>query len=233
MTPVIIKVWIDDTRIYISTKDGEIRSLPISDFKLLRNATKEELNSFEYDKYGIRWESLDEDISFEGFFTERPKPSPFCENIKNITGLNISALARKTGISQSTMAQYLCGAKNPSPKREKEIKEAILRFADELISTFRPTKSKPYMVPETSPIKNLTDPDGASSYLKSSQKPSLIEAIEKEMSSRYLTQSETATILGISESSLSLILSGRRQVSMKVAKKLYSELKIDPEIILG
>ena len=68
MTINISKVWVDENNIYIKTKQGEIRNLPINSFKLLRNASKEELQQFEVDKFGINWPALDEDLSFEGFF---------------------------------------------------------------------------------------------------------------------------------------------------------------------
>jgi DNA transposition AAA+ family ATPase len=46
--------------------------------------------------------------------------------------LNVSAIARRIGISQSVMASYLCGIKKPSAVREHEIKEAIRQTGREL-----------------------------------------------------------------------------------------------------
>lgn len=66
----VSKVWVDETNIYIQTKAGRVKYLPISDFKLLRNATPEQRQNFEFDSFGIRWEELDEDLSIEGFFSK-------------------------------------------------------------------------------------------------------------------------------------------------------------------
>ncbi len=39
----------------------------ISDFKLLKNATSEQLENYENEGVGIYWEDLDEDLSLRGF----------------------------------------------------------------------------------------------------------------------------------------------------------------------
>lgn len=60
----------------------------------------------------------------------------------------------------------------------------------------------------------------------------LIIAIEKEMYRRNLKQKQTAELLEIKENTFSQILSGKRNVSMKVAKRLNKTLKIDANTIL-
>ena len=64
----VIKIWIDESAIYIRTIDGEVFSRLFSDFPLLRNATSAQRANFQQGKQGIRWESIDEDLSYEGFF---------------------------------------------------------------------------------------------------------------------------------------------------------------------
>lgn len=66
----ITRVWLDDQNIYIQTGQGFVKSAPFSDYPLLRDATPEQRAHFEHGKYGIRWEELDEDLSYEGFFTD-------------------------------------------------------------------------------------------------------------------------------------------------------------------
>ncbi|MDY6024663.1 helix-turn-helix domain-containing protein [Bergeyella zoohelcum] len=63
-------------------------------------------------------------------------------------------------------------------------------------------------------------------------KSPLIIAIEKEMHRRNLKQRQTAELLQVKENTLSQILSGKRGISMKVAKRLNQALKIDANTIL-
>ena len=64
----IIRVWIDDNAAYIETSKGEIYSEHFSDYPRLQNANPSQRSNFEYDNIGIRWEELDEDLSYNGFF---------------------------------------------------------------------------------------------------------------------------------------------------------------------
>jgi plasmid maintenance system antidote protein VapI len=52
------------------------------------------------------------------------------------------------------------------------------------------------------------------------------------MEKRHLKQRQTAELLDVNESTFSLIMTGKRNVSMRMAKRLYKELNIDPRIIL-
>lgn len=63
-------------------------------------------------------------------------------------------------------------------------------------------------------------------------KSPLIVSIEKEMSKKKLNQRQTAELLEIKENTLSQVMTGKRPVSMSLAKKLYKNLKIDPKMIL-
>ena len=63
----VVKAWIDDEKIYIQTKQGQVRSLDIASFRLLKNATPAQRQMFEVGKYGLHWTELDEDLSFENF----------------------------------------------------------------------------------------------------------------------------------------------------------------------
>jgi predicted XRE-type DNA-binding protein len=63
-------------------------------------------------------------------------------------------------------------------------------------------------------------------------KSPLVVSIEKEMEKRHLKQRQTAVLLDVKESTFSQIMSGKRPVSMRMAKRLYKELNIDPGLIL-
>lgn len=63
-------------------------------------------------------------------------------------------------------------------------------------------------------------------------KTPLIVSIEKEMRKKHLNQRQTAEILEIKENTFSQIMSGKRNVSMKLAKRLYHTFKIDPKTII-
>jgi hypothetical protein len=65
----IINVWFEDDKIFIQTINGEKRSHPLSWFPKLQKASKEVLESFTLAPFGIHWEKLDEDLSYDGFFT--------------------------------------------------------------------------------------------------------------------------------------------------------------------
>lgn len=63
-------------------------------------------------------------------------------------------------------------------------------------------------------------------------KSPLIISIEKQMQKKSLNQRQAAELLDVKENTLSQILSGKRNVSMKLAKRLYTALKIDPKTII-
>jgi predicted transcriptional regulator len=48
--------------------------------------------------------------------------------------LNVSAIARRLGISQSLMAQYISGKKNPSDARVALILDTVREIGQELIA---------------------------------------------------------------------------------------------------
>lgn len=62
-------LWFQDDRIFIRTDSGEERSMPLGWFSRLFNASLAERQRFELSPFGIHWPDLDEDLSFEGFFT--------------------------------------------------------------------------------------------------------------------------------------------------------------------
>lgn len=66
--PTAIKAWAENRTIYIELTDGRIIGFPADRFKILKNATDEQLKevTLRLDGYALRWESLDEDITVPG-----------------------------------------------------------------------------------------------------------------------------------------------------------------------
>ncbi len=65
-----------------------------------------------------------------------------------------------------------------------------------------------------------------------SQPKSISDAVKIKMMHLRLKQKDMASLLGIAESRLSEVLSGKRKVNMELAKKLNRILKIEAEFIL-
>lgn len=109
------------------------------------------------------------------------------------------------------------------------------------------------LIDEATENGTLTDPDADNDYtreiaragrmcadyeslhLKFEQlkfKSPLVVSIENEMEKRHIKQRQTAALLDVKESTFSQIMTGKRPVSMRMAKRLYKELNIDPGLIL-
>jgi len=63
--------------------------------------------------------------------------------------------------------------------------------------------------------------------------PSLIDIIKLRMFELNLKQKDLANILQTSTSRISEYLSGKREITLPIAKKLHTDLNIDAEIILS
>lgn len=116
----VIKIRLTDSEIWIQTKDGKTASEMFVDYPRLKYATQEQRNNYTTDDFGIHWEELNEDLSFEGFF-QKKNESLLYRLFMEHPELNASAIARRMGISQSLFAQYISGIKKPSEKRLNEI----------------------------------------------------------------------------------------------------------------
>ena len=132
----IERIWLTDDAVWIRTKDGrEAREL-FRDFPRLADADKDVLSSFIADEYGISWPDLDEDLSYDGFFDAR-HVNDLYEFFKSHPELNVSAIARRMGISQSLFAQYISGTKKPSAERLDAILSTIREIGLELVDVRR------------------------------------------------------------------------------------------------
>jgi len=125
------KVWLTDDAVWIETDDGRKAFERFDNYPRLRSATPEQRASYVVGPFGLHWEALDEDLSFEGFFAEKqPLRSFFVRHPE----INASGIARRMGIQQSLLAAYLGGQKKPSKKREQEIAACIREVGREMSS---------------------------------------------------------------------------------------------------
>lgn len=63
--------------------------------------------------------------------------------------------------------------------------------------------------------------------------PSLMDTLKLRMFEMGLSQSALASLLGMNQSKVSEIISGKSEPTLKQAKKIAKELNISPAIILG
>jgi len=129
----IEKIWLTEDAVWIRTTSGKEACEKFSDYPRLRYATKEQRANYEADEYGLHWEDIDEDLSFEGFFDKR-ETTQLYKLFMAHPELNVSAIARRVGISQSLMAQYISGKKKASDTRVSLILDTVREIGQELIA---------------------------------------------------------------------------------------------------
>lgn len=131
-----MKLWFANDRIYVETDKGETLFQSLYFYPRLLPASEEQRSAYECWEYGIRWDSIDEDISYESFYyedTKEPAPGLQTAFLKN-PELNISAVARRMGIQQSLLASYIKGTKIPSPERKEMIQETLHQIGRSLLN---------------------------------------------------------------------------------------------------
>lgn len=66
--PAALSAWTEGRTVFIELTDGRIIGFPANRFKLLKNATVEQLKAVEVrlNGFALRWEDLDEDITVPG-----------------------------------------------------------------------------------------------------------------------------------------------------------------------
>lgn len=128
---IVDKVWLTDNAIWIRTADGREACENFADYQRLKWATPEQRADYSVDEYGIRWESIDEDLCFENFFN-KPERNPLYNIFLEHPELNAAAIARRMGMKQSLFAQYISGSKKPSRERFEKILQEIRAIGREL-----------------------------------------------------------------------------------------------------
>jgi hypothetical protein len=66
--PTALRAWAEERTIFVELTDGRVLSFPADRFRILKNATEEQLKevTLRLDGYALRWENLDEDITVPG-----------------------------------------------------------------------------------------------------------------------------------------------------------------------
>ena len=128
------KIWFENDRLYVEMEDGRVLWQSILYYRRLVEATEEQKNSYELGHFGIHWEDIDEDVSYESFEYDNPEPIGISRLFLTHPELNASAVARRMGIQQSLLAAYINGTKKPSSEREAEILNVIRQIGKELMS---------------------------------------------------------------------------------------------------
>jgi hypothetical protein len=132
----IEKLWFENNRIYIINDKNETLFQSLKFYPRLLCATDDQREKYECWEYGIRWDEIDEDMSYESFYFDDTKEpvtgiqDAFLSNPE----LNISAVARRMGIQQSLLASYIKGTKTPSPDRKKLILDTIHEIGEDLLA---------------------------------------------------------------------------------------------------
>ena len=132
----IEKLWFENNRIYIINDKNETLFQSLKFYPRLLCATDDQREKYECWEYGIRWDEIDEGMSYESFYFDDTKEpvtgiqDAFLSNPE----LNISAVARRMGIQQSLLASYIKGTKTPSPERKKLILDTIHEIGQTLLS---------------------------------------------------------------------------------------------------
>lgn len=127
------RIWLTDNAVWIRTTDGREACEYYAEYPRLKYATPAQRANYVADQFGINWPDLDEDLSFDGFFQQKPRTELYRLFIAH-PELNASAIARRMGISQSLFAQYISGAKVPSKARLADIYSMIQTIGRELSS---------------------------------------------------------------------------------------------------
>lgn len=63
-------IWLTDTSVWIELIDGRKAHERFSNYERLAKATAVQRQDYRLSHFGIHWPELDEDLSFEGFFTK-------------------------------------------------------------------------------------------------------------------------------------------------------------------
>lgn len=129
----VTKIWLTDDAVHIRTAYGKEAKELFADYARLKNASREALEDYTSDSFGIHWNQLDEDLSFESFFKEKHENKLY-KLFMSFPEINVSALARRLGIQQSLMAQYIGGSKKPSKERQDAILAELRKIGNELMS---------------------------------------------------------------------------------------------------
>lgn len=133
MSIEVEKIWLTDDAVHIRTTGGDEACELFADYPRLRHATVAERADYTADTYGIHWNLLDEDLSYEGFFSDK-HPGELYRLFISHPELSASAVARRLNIPQALFAGYLSGAIEPDAEHRRAIIGEVRRIGRELMA---------------------------------------------------------------------------------------------------
>lgn len=66
----VSKIWLTDTAVWIESNDGRRGYELFEKYPSLANATPMQREEYAVSNFGIHWPEIDEDLCFDGFFTQ-------------------------------------------------------------------------------------------------------------------------------------------------------------------
>ena len=130
----IVEIWFDTDYLYGRDEQGHEYKQSLLWYPKLREATKEELNTYSFGMSGIHWRSLDVDVSFESFEYDDAEPSAMQRFFLTHKEINVAEFARSLGINPTLLRNYINGFKKPSKEREEEIIAHIHKLGKEMMA---------------------------------------------------------------------------------------------------
>ena len=121
----IIKIGFTGHSVYITHKNGKTASLFFKDFPKLQKATTEQRQNYTVSPFGIHWEELDEDLSFDGFFKYKHEKNDIADFFREFPEISMGKFAERVGISPVMLRHYACGTKTPSLERKRKLQKTI------------------------------------------------------------------------------------------------------------
>lgn len=129
----IKRIGFTEKEIVLELNSGVKKHYSLVNIPKLLKANKTQRENYTLSRFGIHWEEVDEDLSFEGFFLEdKPADNELAILFRQFPEISISKFAERAGISPLMMRHYACGTKKPSEKRKKQIETALHEFGKQL-----------------------------------------------------------------------------------------------------
>lgn len=71
--PCAVRAWVEARMVFVELVDGRIVGFPADRFRILKNASDQQLQKvqLELNGFALRWENLDEDITVPGIVAGR------------------------------------------------------------------------------------------------------------------------------------------------------------------
>ncbi len=66
----VSKVWLTDSAVWVELKDGRRAKENFVDYIRLSASSKSQRENYRLSYFGIHWPDIDEDLSFDGFFSK-------------------------------------------------------------------------------------------------------------------------------------------------------------------